>query len=178
MKILPEVQLPDPLMSINSNNLRKFMFNNKQHKRLRDHISKSTAWPTFVYNQYETVSVTQKVQRFVEMLKLESTLPTDPVLLTFWLARNIPVTDEDRIRIFLTNSVTRRMLILGKSLDVVSINILETCLILMIFLLKMCYFVCKRCKYKIAKYNEIFAMSKQGVQTNYCNPCEYPIISH
>ena len=37
----------------------------------------------------------------------------------------------------------------------------------------MCYFLCKRCKNKIAIYNDIFAMSKDAVNANYCNPAGY-----
>ena len=32
------------------------------------------------------------------------------------------------------------------------------------------YIVCKRCRVKLAHYNGLFAMSKEGVQTSYCNP--------
>lgn len=37
----------------------------------------------------------------------------------------------------------------------------------------MCYFLCKRCRNKIAMYNDIFAMSKDAVNANYCNPAGY-----
>lgn len=41
---------------------------------------------------------------------------TDPVLLSFWLARNIPLTEKTRISLFMSNSVSHRMLLIGKSL--------------------------------------------------------------
>lgn len=37
----------------------------------------------------------------------------------------------------------------------------------------MCFFLCKRCQNKIAKYFDIFAMSKDTVSTNFCNPGGY-----
>jgi cereblon len=37
----------------------------------------------------------------------------------------------------------------------------------------MCFFICKRCRNKIAIYNDIFAMSKDSVNANYCNPAGY-----
>lgn len=37
----------------------------------------------------------------------------------------------------------------------------------------MWYFICKRCESEIANYDDMFAMSKQGVQTSYCNPAGY-----
>jgi cereblon len=47
-------------------------------------------------------------------------VPSDPVLLSFWLARNIPITNEKRRTIFMLDSVNARMLIIGKALDFVS----------------------------------------------------------
>lgn len=35
------------------------------------------------------------------------------------------------------------------------------------------YFVCCQCKAKIAHFNSLFAMSKQSIQTNFCNPAGY-----
>lgn len=37
---------------------------------------------------------------------------------------------------------------------------------------QMRYFVCCECYAKVAHYNSIFAMSKQGIQSNFCNPCK------
>lgn len=34
------------------------------------------------------------------------------------------------------------------------------------------YIVCKRCRTKIANIDKLFAMSKEGIRTNFCNPGE------
>lgn len=47
-------------------------------------------------------------------------MPSDPVALSFWLCKNILPNEEDRLSIFMSNSVTDRMQIIGKSLNVVS----------------------------------------------------------
>lgn len=120
VKILPEVVLPDPLLRFSSNNLAKFTQNSSQYSKLRNFVASASAWPAFVYNQYEVVSVTQKVERYLSMLNIAN-IPTDPVLLSFWLARNVPLSIEERRSIFISNCVTQRMRNIGKSLNLVSI---------------------------------------------------------
>lgn len=48
-------------------------------------------------------------------------MPSDPVALSFWLCKNILPNEEDRLSIFMSNSVTDRMQIIGKSMNVVSV---------------------------------------------------------
>ncbi|CAO1432184.1 unnamed protein product [Diamesa tonsa] len=154
VKILPEIVLADPINSLNtSNNLKKFMHNSTQYNSLRTFIAASTAWPKFVYDQYEIETVKQKVERYLSLLNV--TAPSDPVLKSFWLARNIPLTAEERLNIFATNCVNKRMLMMGESLNF------------------MCFFLCKRCNNKISMYNDIFSMSKGNLAGNYCNPAGY-----
>jgi cereblon len=119
VRILPEIVLPDPLLNISSCSILKLTRNRSQYGKLRTFMASSTVWPKFVYDQYEIVSVRQKIDRFLENFKIE-TIPADPVLLSFWLARNIPITNDVRRKIFTTDSVTTRMMIIGKALDSVS----------------------------------------------------------
>ena len=122
VKILPEITLPDPLISFCSNNQAKFSISTstKQCNKFKNFISRSTIWPKFVYDQYGMEDVMQKVNRFLAFLKITA-VPEDPVKLSFWLARNIPIiSEEDRASIFYANSVIDRMLIVNKSLDYVS----------------------------------------------------------
>ncbi|KFB42716.1 AGAP005299-PA-like protein [Anopheles sinensis] len=156
VRILPEIVLPDPLISTCSNAMVRYAYSSRKDrlasfKRL---LTQSTVWPQFVYEQYGTEEVLKKVERYLSSLKITS-VPTDPVKLSFWLARNIPLTEENRKTIFGTDSVLRRMLIINKALD------------------HMWCFICKRCDNEVASYSDIFAMSKQGVQTSYCNPSGY-----
>jgi cereblon len=151
VKILPEIILPDPIVSLcASNNTLKFLHNPSQYENIKNFITRSYGvWPKFVYDQYEIVTVMQKVERFLAMLNMTEKVPTDPVALSFWLARNIPLKQKERQTIFISNCVTTRMLIIGRSLNF------------------SCRFVCKRCKNQISTYNDIFALSKNGVQQNY-----------
>lgn len=157
IKILPEIILPDPIISINSsNNLLKFTNNKSQKNKTMQLMTCNGVWPKFVYQQYEISSVLKKVEAFLDILKIDiSTVPKEMIGLSFWLARNLPLSSKERERVFVTNCVNKRMLTIGKF-----INLIST-------------FVCKRCNNKIAPYAEIFAMSKNGVQSNYCNPAGY-----
>lgn len=119
VKILPEIVLPDPLLRFSSNNLAKFTQNNSQYSKLRNFIASASVWPVFVYNHYETISVQQKIKQYLSMLNIDN-IPTDPVLLSFWLARNVPLSNKERISIFISNCVTQRMKNIGKSLNKVS----------------------------------------------------------
>jgi cereblon len=119
VKILPEIVLPDPLLQINScPSILRRVHNQSEYGRIRRFVASSSPWPKFVYDQYETNKVQRKVERFLAMLKID-TVPSDPVLLSFWLARNIPITNEKRRTIFTLDSVNARMLIIGKALDFV-----------------------------------------------------------
>lgn len=151
--ILPEIILPDPLLSSCSNLMMRHAVSNSPEsaQRFKSFLSRTVPWPKFVYDLFGTEEVLKKVNRYLAFLKIE-TVPTDPVKLSFWLARNIPIDENDRKKIYEADAVISRMMIINKSLD------------------HMCYFICKRCSNEIGSYNDIFAMSKQGVQTSYCNP--------
>lgn len=154
IRIQPEVQLPDPLHAVTSNNLKRYLQNEVQSHKINHLTAMSTRWPKFVYDCYDLRRVMDKIRRFLVMLEIDSA-PTDQVKLSFWLARNVPITEDQRYEIFITNSVTHRLLIIGKALDILK-----------------CYFCCKRCDNRVANYHDLFAMSKQG-QSLFCNPSGY-----
>lgn len=148
VKILPEVLLPDPLTNYCSSNVVKI--NNLARNRLL--AAQSSVWPKFVYDQYGSNEVLHKVRRFLEFLQIESVPTADPVMLSFWLAKNIPLSETDHKELFYTNSVLTRMLLVNNILDYT------------------CAFCCRKCDRKLANYVDMFAMSKQGVSSSYCNP--------
>ncbi|XP_055587816.1 protein cereblon-like [Uranotaenia lowii] len=148
VKILPEVLLADPLTTFCVTNVARI--NNLSRNRLL--AAQSSVWPKFVYDQYGSNEVLFKVRRFLEFLRIESVPTADPVMLSFWLARNIPLSETDRKELFFSNSVLSRMLLVNNILDYT------------------CAFCCKKCDRRIANYADMFAMSKQGVSSSYCNP--------
>jgi cereblon len=173
VRILPEYILPDPIAMNLSNNLKKFMPNQSQSLQIKNLLTSSMRWPKWVYDKYSIIGVNEKIERYLAMLSIAA--PTDPILKSFWLARNVPLNQKDRLKIFTNNCVNKRMMLIADSLNFVR-NFLFNYVQFIIFGLfqsQMCYFSCKRCKTKIAVYNDIFAMAKGNVNANYCNPAGY-----
>lgn len=150
--IQPDIELTRPLRNVTSNSCQKLLMNTKKViNKVKKQASSLTPWPNFVYEYYDTTRILDKIM----MLRLDFP-PESLTQLSYWLARNIlPITEEERYQIFITNNVTQRLIILGKAMD------------------RKCYFSCKRCKNRLASYNDIIAMSKGGIQTSYCNPNGY-----
>ncbi|KAG4079563.1 hypothetical protein HA402_012333 [Bradysia odoriphaga] len=151
VQILPEIVLGDPLLSHSANGVKKFFRNKSVIKKIRRFEAGSVAWPTFIYDQYSISDISERAKSFLSKINID-TMPSDPVALSFWLCKNILPNEEDRLSIFMCNSVTDRMQIIGKSMNVIR------------------FFICKHCRSKLANFNTLFAMSKQGVQSSYCNP--------
>jgi cereblon len=120
VKILPEILLPNPLLLTISNNMMKQMQNSKISNSLKSFLASSSVFPAFVYDQYSIVTVCEKIERYLAMLNVEA--PTDAILKSFWLARNLPLNQADRLKIFINNCVNKRMLIIGQSLNYVSVK--------------------------------------------------------
>ena len=121
VKILPEYELPEPINLSISNNMMKFLNNPSQSNKSKTHLTSFLRWPQFVYDLYSVVTVNEKVERFLAMLNI--TAPLEPVLRSFWLARNIPLNSDDRLKIFTSNCVNKRMLLIGQSLNYVCCSI-------------------------------------------------------
>lgn len=121
VKILPDIVLPDPLISYSSQSLIHLSPNKYLYNKLRLYQSNSSVWPKFIYDQYDISIVLEKIENYLRTLKLNvDTMPSDMVLLSFWLARHIPLEQKDREIIFLMNCATQRILHIGKSLNFVS----------------------------------------------------------
>lgn len=119
VKILPEVFLPDPIDMTLSNHQRKFLQSTQSHK-FKNFLASSTRWPKFVYDLYSIDIVNQKIERYLSILNISA--PDDPTQRSFWLARNVPLNLSDRIKIFTSNCVNKRMLLIAESLNFVSIE--------------------------------------------------------
>ncbi|XP_059611561.1 protein cereblon [Phlebotomus argentipes] len=148
VEILPELSLGDPLSGHIRGSLDKFLPHSSRIKLLYSH---ARAWPLFVYEQYDIGKVMMKIKHFVAAHNLEN-MPTDPIVCSFWSAKNLPLEESDREKIFATNFVEVRMKIIAEKLN------------------DPYYYHCIECQQKVAKFSEVFAMSKDGVQASYCNP--------
>lgn len=121
VKILPEYLLPDPLTMSLTNNSAKFLLTPSYHQKLKKLLINSTQIPRWIYDKYSIVATNEKVERFLAMLDIAP--PEDPTIKSFWLARNVPLNPIDRMKIFATNCVNHRMMMVGDSLNYVSIMI-------------------------------------------------------
>lgn len=151
VKILPEILLPDPLAAIDLGSMNRFRDISSMEDKLRNISASTTIWPKFVFDKYRISSIVERTKQYLFNYKIES-MPTDYTQLSFWFARNLIFNPADRTKLFVTNSVNIRMQIVEDSLDYDR------------------FFCCRRCRNQIANCNTLFAMSKHGVQTNYCNP--------
>lgn len=124
VKILPEFELPEPINLSLSNYMMKFLHNPSQSAKLKVLLTSCNRWPQFVYDQYSIVTVNEKVERFLAMLSISA--PSEPTLKSFWLARNVPLNQAERMKIFTSNCVNERMLLIGKSLTYVSYILLKS----------------------------------------------------
>lgn len=117
VKILPEYILPDPITMNLSNNQARFMQNPSQSHQIKNLLTSSMRWPKWVYDKYSIVGVNEKIERYLAMLSIGA--PTDPILKSFWLARNVPLNQRDRLKIFTNNCVNKRMMLIAESLNFV-----------------------------------------------------------
>lgn len=136
VRILPEYVLPDPITMNISNNLMKFANNPSQSHKIKSFCSSSSRWPKFVYDQYSIITVNEKVERFLAMLNVSA--PDDPIIKSFWLARNVPLNQKDRLKIFTSNCVNKRMLMIAESLNFVSLSIISLFKFIIYFLISRC----------------------------------------
>jgi cereblon len=117
VKILPEYILPDPIALNMSTNLIKFSLNSSQAQQIKREALATMFWPKWVYEKYSIIGVNEKIERYLAMLSIEA--PTDPILKSFWLARNVPLNQKDRLKIFTSNCVNKRMMLIVESLNFV-----------------------------------------------------------
>lgn len=100
--------------------------------------------------------------------------------MSFWFCQNAILSTECRRKAFLTNNVLERILLVCQTLEVIKWieQIHHSCLknkqkhLTCIFFSEKKeekYIICKRCRQKIAKFDSLFPMSKEGVKTNFCN---------
>lgn len=119
VKILPDYLLPEPIHLNISNNLKKITQNASQTQRHQSLEASLMRWPRFVYDHYSMTKINEKVDRYMAMLNLVA--PNDFIQKSFWLARNVPLNQKDRLKIFTTNCVNKRMMLIGESLNFVRI---------------------------------------------------------
>ena len=83
------------------------------HCRTRVYSAPLTAFPNWVYEMYSSQVLVESVHNILGTLKLFShaqlKVPTDPIELSFWVASNFPLTNQDKIKLLNINNCVQRL---------------------------------------------------------------------
>ncbi|KAH8407230.1 hypothetical protein KR222_010903 [Zaprionus bogoriensis] len=154
VKILPEYFLPEPLKCIDMGSLNRFRDIPSMRDKFQRYQLTSTPWPLEACQEYSYEDIVEKARKKLEIHKID-TMPKCPIQLSFWLVRNLHLTEKMMRLTFLTDSVNTRLQLIGTALKEESL------------------FYCRYCNSSLAYCSDLFAMSKHGVQTQYCNSAGY-----
>ncbi|XP_026283490.1 protein cereblon isoform X1 [Frankliniella occidentalis] len=159
VKVLPEITLPNPMSEnafqcldryrTNVNDEEKAL---KRRHSLRSSDSLTSAWPLWIYEQYDPQVLVKRMKRVLSTYTAASQIPSDPIELSFWVARSLPVSDAVRLIPLRMNSAIQRLRW--------ELNTLEKPSIL----------CCRNCNQTIANQQDVFSMSAEGLQGTYVNP--------
>ncbi|XP_034113314.1 protein cereblon isoform X1 [Drosophila albomicans] len=154
VKILPEYFLPEPLKCLDMGSLNRFRDIPSMKDKFQRYQLTTTPWPLEACQEYSFEDIIEKARKKLEIHKID-TMPRCPIQLSFWLVRNLHLTEKMMRLTFLTNSVNTRLQLIGTTLKQESL------------------FYCRYCNSSLASCSDLFAMSKHGVQTQYCNSGGY-----
>ncbi|XP_044742982.1 protein cereblon isoform X2 [Chrysoperla carnea] len=157
VQILPEVDLPHPLNAIQFDSLNKFRLHVQQDKstfkhnqffRCRDAIQ--TRWPLWVFTSYDEDYL---VTEIFDLLKnFKEILPRDPLKLSYWVIQNFLLSTAERIEALKFNSSVQRLRFVLNNMR------------------NPRYISCSQCQSEFAGQEDLFPMSKDGLQNNFVNP--------
>ncbi|XP_016961117.1 protein cereblon [Drosophila biarmipes] len=154
VKILPEYFLPEPLQSVDMGSMARFRDIPSMRDKYQRFQLASTPWPAEACQEYSFAAIVERARQRLETHKID-TMPKCPIQLSFWLVRNLHLTEKMMRLTFLTDSVNTRLQLIKSTFQDESL------------------FFCRYCNSSLAHCADLFAMSKHGVQTQYCNPEGY-----
>ncbi|XP_077297265.1 protein cereblon-like isoform X2 [Arctopsyche grandis] len=149
IKILPDVVINEPLQDYRIFSASRQNCNYGLSQKLRKADALVTQWPQFVYDIFNVDRIVNCIKTYFKELSIEN-LPEDLLALSFWVASNLTISMEERLKLFIVDNASLRLY----------------------WELKYLYKVilcCSQCSSNICKMEEIFAMSNEGIHTNYCN---------
>ncbi|XP_018571182.1 protein cereblon isoform X2 [Anoplophora glabripennis] len=158
IKIIAEPEITSPLCDTQMLSLkRKRLFTStefcdilKHYKYRRYHLAQYPL-PSWVYDKYE-ISYYSKLLLNGLSHYVGEYIPRDPVMLSYWFVQNYQLNHVERLQILKLNSALERLRLEYRFLKQER---------------KMC---CNSCGMEITDPSKVFAMSKDGIQSNYVNP--------
>nr|CAI5862599.1 unnamed protein product [Callosobruchus analis] len=158
VKIMAEPEISSPISNTQMytlKRLRPYTSKNycdiaKNYKYRRYHLCQYPI-ESWVYDKYE---VSYYVKLLLEGLSnyVGEYIPNDPVMLSYWFAQNYLLLHEERLHLLQLNSALERLRMEYK------------------FLKRVRTIRCSGCDMEISDPTKVFAMSKDGIQSNYVNP--------
>ncbi|KAG5885420.1 hypothetical protein JTB14_036069 [Gonioctena quinquepunctata] len=158
IKIVAEPEISSPICDTQMYSLRQkrlwissqYCDIMKNYKYRRYHLAQYPI-ASWVYDRYE---ISYYVNLLLEGLAhyVGEYIPDDPVKLSYWFVQNYQLSHEERLHILKLNSALERLKLECKYLKMER---------------SMC---CNRCGIQITDPSKVFAMSKDGTQSNYVNP--------
>ncbi|XP_059050217.1 protein cereblon [Achroia grisella] len=118
--------------------------------RMRSMDAVVTPWPLFLYDIFDYRRMRQIIEEYFKTIMFDK-LPEDPVSLSFWVASNLTLSARDRLALFVVDNALLRLHMEVKLISRKSV---------------LC---CSSCMGEIARRENIFAMSSEGVHSNYTN---------
>ena len=127
--------------------------NNRQINRFTS--AYYTWWPPWVYKMYDPATVVQrmkqKLNKWNETIQAEK-LTDDPVELSFWVCKNLPLDDSQRLNLLSIDNAVQRLRC--------ALSVMEKCSVI----------CCRECKTQVAFTNDVFCLSLEGPLGAYVNP--------
>ncbi|XP_026740508.1 protein cereblon-like [Trichoplusia ni] len=121
-----------------------------QQQLLRRMDAALTPWPLFVYHIFDYDRLRSEIlDYFKDIMSVD--LPDDPVSLSFWVASNLALRKAERLALFLVDNALLRLHMESQHIK------------------KQTALCCTSCQTEIARREHIFAMSSEGVHSNYTN---------
>ncbi|KAK2587505.1 hypothetical protein KPH14_003204 [Odynerus spinipes] len=158
VKVLPEVTLDPPFLDYRLASLDHLRIQptNEQEMKQQEFVEKIdsiiTPWPAWIYKQYDPLRLSWKIRQHLQFLEQRGgNIPKDPIELSFWVAQNVLVDDNERIDLLNYDCAIER---LQREIK---------------YLIEDRSFVCSHCDAFIAHQSNMFPMSKEGLQSTYCN---------
>ncbi|XP_014234795.1 protein cereblon [Trichogramma pretiosum] len=157
VKILPEIVLPSPFADYRSFSLdfQRGQFdkiNNHKKEKIEKVEAMLTHWPSWVYKQFDPQSLASHIKHHLTHIETRgSHAPDDPIELSYWVAQNLPLTDDERVLLLKFDCAISRLQWELK------------------YLTKDRYLACSNCGIQIGKQSDVFPMSKEGPQNTFCN---------
>lgn len=99
--------------------LNRFRDISSMRQTYKRYQAATTPWPAHIYDYYSITAIVEKARSQLAQHKID-TMPTDPTQLSFWLVRNLHLSDSLMKTIFLTDSVNMRMKLISNTFKDVS----------------------------------------------------------